>query len=473
MAFRLTDNILRSLKSTKTSDSSHQPAFFNQKFLKKRTFAPMKFYSTARKTPPTGWQDVLFRGLAPDRGLFMPERIPKLSASFLNHLGDYSLPEIGFTIAREFLSESEMDEATLRALTAETLNFPIPLVRLSPDIYTLELFHGPTLAFKDVGARFMARLMGHFRQEAQRDLVVLAATSGDTGSAVASGFYQIEGIRVILLFPKGKVSRIQEQQLTTWGENITALEIEGSFDDCQKLVKTAFQDEKLRQHLTLTSANSINFARLLPQSFYYFHAMGQLPRSETRKVVFSVPSGNFGHLTAGLLAERMGLPVGRFIAATNQNNIVPEYLKTGSFKPRPSVPTLSNAMDVGNPSNFARMADLFDCDAAAMQERIQGFWRSDAETRADLRHIWQQHQYIADPHGAIGYAALNEELHPEEEVGIFLETAHPAKFGETVTEATGEAVPVPERLATVLQRPSHATSLPADWEALRRFLLDF
>ncbi|MEM6298725.1 MAG: threonine synthase [Bacteroidota bacterium] len=433
----------------------------------------MKFFSTNGQTPLTDWREVLFRGLAPDRGLFMPETIPSLPKEFLENLASYSLPEIGYTIARAFLSEEEISDTKLKTLVSETLDFEIPLVQLDENTYTLELFHGPTLAFKDVGARFMARLMSHFRTEKQDELVVLAATSGDTGSAVASGFYQVEGIRVILLFPKGKVSKIQEQQLTTWGGNITALEVEGTFDDCQKFVKTAFQDEELRARLTLTSANSINFGRLLPQSFYYFHALAQLPESERRKVVFSVPSGNFGHLTAGLLAERMGLPISYFIAATNSNNVVPEYLETGKFSPRPSVPTISNAMDVGNPSNFARMESLFDGDPKAMQTRMRGFWLDDEATSQELHKIYTQNQYTADPHGAIGYAALKKFLDPENEVGIFLETAHPAKFKDVVDEAIPQPVQMPERLARVMKREQNSIPLPAEWDAVKGFLMEF
>lgn len=433
----------------------------------------MKFYSTAGQTPVTGWEDVLFRGLAPDKGLFMPESVPALPPSFFEQLSTMSLPEIGFEVARRYLDQTQIPAQTLRKLCQETLNFRIPLVRLNQDIYTLELFHGPTLAFKDVGARFMARLMGYFREQQQEELVVLAATSGDTGSAVASGFYQVPGIRVILLFPKGKVSHIQEQQLTTWGENITALEVEGTFDDCQRLVKTAFQDEALREHLTLTSANSINFARLLPQSFYYFHALAQLPEEDKRCPVFAVPSGNFGHLTAGLLAERMGLSVGRFLAATNRNAVVPEYLETGIFRARPSVQTLSNAMDVGDPSNFARMVELFNYKPEAMRKRIDGFWLDDEGTKKAMRMIWQRHGYMADPHGAIGYAALDQLLKREKEVGIFLETAHPAKFGEVVEAAIGQKPELPERLAKVLERTRKTVEIPAEWDVLRDFLMAF
>ncbi|MGF1533525.1 MAG: threonine synthase [Bernardetiaceae bacterium] len=428
----------------------------------------MQFYSTAQQSPLTDWKTVVFRGLAPDSGLFMPERIPTVWTS---DLYPSSLPEIGYAVARAFLPAELISDKALRTLVEESLNFPIPLVALDEQIHTLELFHGPTLAFKDVGARFMARIMG-FLREPSEELVVLAATSGDTGSAVASGFFDVPGIRVVLLFPKGRVSRLQEQQLTTWGHNITALEVSGTFDDCQRLVKMAFQDQTLRKRLTLTSANSINFARLLPQSFYYFYALAQLPKEKRKKVVFAVPSGNFGHLTAGLLAERMGMPVQYFIAATNANDVVPEYLSTGKFQPRPSIPTISNAMDVGNPSNFDRMLALFGGDHAAMQARVRGFCLNDAQTTAVLQDIYTQHHYLADPHGAIGYAALKHYLAPDE-TGIFLETAHPSKFGEPVTAATGEVPPMPERLSQTLQKQKQSTPLSAQWEDFRDFLLNF
>ncbi|MEM1137820.1 MAG: threonine synthase, partial [Bacteroidota bacterium] len=388
----------------------------------------MKYYSTNQETPLTTLKDAVIRGLAPDKGLYMPENIPLLPTSFFSKLHQFSLQEIGYTVAKSLFGDA-VEPLALKKITEETLSFEIPLVQLREKIYTLELFHGPTCAFKDIGGRFMARMLAYFTKNNDREIYVLTATSGDTGSAVASGFYEVPGIKVIILYPKGKVSHIQEQQLTTHGKNIIALEVEGTFDDCQKIVKEAFNHEKLRQDFMLTSANSINLARFLPQSFYYYHAIAQLG-SKPRKVVFSVPSGNFGNLTAGIFAWKSGLPIHKFIAATNINDVVPAYLSSGIFTPRASTKTLANAMDVGNPSNFARMLELFNNDHDQMAALISGYKLNDNGIKEYLKKIYKDFGYIADPHGAIGYAALKNLLQ-EDETGIFLETAHPAKFIDT------------------------------------------
>ncbi|UZR95571.1 threonine synthase [Chondrinema litorale] len=426
----------------------------------------MKYYSTNHKAPLATLKDAVIRGLAPDKGLYMPESIPTLPESFFKDLHKKSLPEIGFTVANGLFGD-DVEKTALKKLTEETLNFEIPLVKLSEQVYSLELFHGPTCAFKDVGGRFMARMLAYFTQNNDKDIYVLTATSGDTGSAVASGFYNVPGIKVIILYPKGKVSHIQEQQLTTHGKNITALEIDGTFDDCQKLVKEAFNNEQLRNDFMLTSANSINLARFLPQSFYYYHAVAQLGE-DAKDIVFSVPSGNFGNLTGGLFAWTSGLAIKRFIAATNVNDIVPEYLESGEFNPRPSIKTLANAMDVGNPSNFARMLDLFKNDHDKMAAFITGYTLDDEGIKSYLKAIYEKHNYIADPHGAIGYAALEKLLQPNE-TGIFLETAHPAKFIDTTEEVLGKKIDIPERLELYLKKKKEAVELSADFQSFQDY----
>ena len=428
----------------------------------------MKYYSTNHKSQDVTLEMAVIQGLASDRGLFMPERINPLPESFFHEIGSMSFQEISFEVAKKFFGE-DIPEDTLKKIVYDTLNFDTPLVNVKDNIYSLELFHGPTSAFKDVGARFMARLLSHFLGKEKKMVHVLVATSGDTGSAVANGFLGVPGIQVHVLYPKGKVSEIQEKQFTTLGQNITALEIDGTFDDCQALVKAAFMDVLLKEKITITSANSINVARFLPQAFYYFNAYAQL-KDKNRKIVFSVPSGNFGNLTAGLFAKRMGLPVHQFIAANNRNNIVYNYLKTGVYKPRPSVSTIANAMDVGDPSNFARILDLYHNNHSEIKKDIVGTTYSDEQIKETLLAVYQTTGYLLDPHGAVGYRAL-EELLKDDETGIFLETAHPAKFTETVEEIVGKGnVPMPGKLQSFMKGEKLSIEFSSKYEQFRAYL---
>ncbi|MEM1282826.1 MAG: threonine synthase [Chlamydiota bacterium] len=426
----------------------------------------MKFYSTLDHSLSVSLKEAMFSGLAPEGGLYLPNKVPTLSKSFIDRLGDLRFVEIAETVACHLL-EGALPDEVIRNIVRDSFPFDVPLVNVEENIYSLETYHGPTLSFKDFGARFMARLFGYFLNEQQEPLHILVATSGDTGSAVAQGFYQVPGIQVWVLYPKGKISEIQEKQITTMGGNIHALEIEGVFDDCQSLVKTAFQDEELRSRLHMTSANSINIARLIPQSFYYFYAYGNLPKTDLPTVI-SVPSGNFGNLTGGLLAKRMGLPVHKFIAATNVNDIVPKYLESGVFEPKPSIHTLSNAMDVGDPSNFVRLLDLYGADISRIKGDVLGASFNDDRTLDIIRDVEKRTGYVMDPHGAVGYLALKQ--YPEKCQGVFLETAHPAKFKDCVEQATGKAVEVPGRLQKCLNKQKVATSLPASYSALKEVL---
>lgn len=391
----------------------------------------MKFYSTKKEVDSVSFQEAIFKGLPDDNGLFMPEFIPELPALFWEKLPNLSLSEIGKTIMQLFI-EDEIDDKSLTQIVDETLNFEIPLVQVSENMYSLELFHGPTYAFKDVGARFLARCLSHFTKNSSKKLTVLVATSGDTGSAVAQGFYDVPNIEVIILYPKGGISDFQKFQMTSLGKNIIPLEVDGVFDDCQHLVKQAFLDEKLSSSKNLTSANSINIARLLPQSIYYFYALGQLQKRNDKEVIVSVPSGNYGNLSAGLISQRMGNPISHFLACSNKNDTVPNYLETSVYSPKPSVKTISNAMDVGAPSNFARMKDLFDNSYQKMSEHITGYSFTDEETRACIKEVYNTHDYVLDPHGAVAYLGLQSYGLAENQIGIFLETAHPYKFKETV-----------------------------------------
>ena len=392
-----------------------------------------------------------------------------MPASFIQNLDQYTFPEIALHLAKAMIGD-EIPEHDLASIIQSAINFPAPVVQLEEHTNVLELFHGPSLAFKDFGARFMAQTMSYFNRGEEQKLTILVATSGDTGGAVAAGFYQTPGIRVVILYPSGKVSPLQEKQLTTLGHNITALEVDGTFDDCQALVKQAFLDTELRQQLRLSSANSINISRLIPQIFYYWEAWKQLYRSH-KKVVFVVPSGNFGNLTAGLLAYKMGLPVHHFIAATNANDVVPEYLETGHFKSRPSVRTISNAMDVGNPSNFVRMLDLFGSTWNIMQNHITGYSFSDEQTKEAMRTVYREKKYILDPHGAVGYLAW-KAYHKEnsETTGVILETAHPAKFLEDVEEILGEKISIPKALADISEKEKKAVPMKADYNAFKNWL---
>jgi threonine synthase len=428
----------------------------------------MRYIST-RQQEETNIKTAILKGLADDGGLFMPEYIPQLDSAFFEKLPNLTLQEIGFRVAREFLGESIPDE-NLKEIIDEVLNFEIPAVKISENIYSLELFHGPTMAFKDVGARFMARMMSYFSEG--KPMKVIAATSGDTGSAVASGFYNVPGIEVYILYPKGKVSPLQEKQLTTWGGNIQALEIDGTFDDCQALAKQILSDEELNQKFTLTSANSINIARLIPQSFYYFWAFAQLQKLG-KPIVFSVPSGNFGNLTAGLFAKKMGLPIHHFVASTNANDIVPNYLETGIYTAKSSVQTISNAMDVGNPSNFERMKSLFDNDVSEFKREIDSYSFSDEETKIAMRKVRNDFGYTLDPHGAVAYLGFQKylEKNNEELIGVLLETAHPAKFVEVVENVLKETIEIPEKLAAFGRKDKLATLLPNDLSKIKEAIM--
>ena len=431
----------------------------------------MQFYSTNRKTSPVSLREAVVRGLATDRGLFMPEVIRRFPPAFYQNMKEMTLREISFVVAEAFFGEN-VEAGKLKEIVDETLNFDIPLVQVADNRYSLELFHGPTLAFKDVGARFMARLLAYFnKQEGERQVNVLVATSGDTGSAVANGFLDVSGVKVFVLYPQGKVSEIQEKQFTTLGRNITALEVSGTFDDCQALVKAAFMDKELNEHLSLTSANSINVARFLPQAFYYFYAYAQLKRAgKAANAVICVPSGNFGNITAGLFGKKMGLPIKRFIAANNRNDIFYQYLQTGKYNPRPSIATIANAMDVGDPSNFARVIDLYGNSHAAISAEISGTTYTDEQIRETVKETWKEHHYLLDPHGACGYRALVEGL-KEGETGVFLETAHPAKFLETVESIIGESVEIPAKLQEFMKGEKKSLQMTKEFADFKNYLL--
>lgn len=429
----------------------------------------MNYYSTNKQAPLATLEEAVVKGLAGDKGLYMPERITRLDPQVTERMKEQSFHEIACTVARAFFGE-DVEPETLDQLVCDTLSFETPVVEVKDPIYSLELFHGPTLAFKDVGGRFMARLLGYFiRKEGLKEVNVLVATSGDTGSAVANGFLGVPGIHVYVLYPKGKVSPIQECQFTTLGQNITALEIDGTFDDCQALVKAAFMDEALNAHMKLTSANSINVARFLPQSFYYFNAWAQLARQgKADELVVCVPSGNFGNITAGLFAHRMGLPIKRFVAANNRNDVFLEYLQTGVYTPRPSVATLANAMDVGNPSNFARIIDLYSYEQIGAL--ISGYRYTDEQIAEAIRRCYAETGYLLDPHGACGYQALEATLRPGE-TGVFLETAHPAKFKGTVDQILGADIEIPAKLRAFMAGQKQSIELSKDFEGFKRFLL--
>lgn len=435
----------------------------------------MKYYSTNKGINGASLEEAVIKGLADDKGLFMPDYFTELPAVFYENIHKMSFQDIAYSPAY-FMFGDDVHANMLRTIVFDTLNFDIPLVEVEKNIYSLELFHGPTLAFKDVGGRFMSRMLSYFiqRQADNHQMVhVLVATSGDTGSAVANGFLGIEGIHVYVLYPKGLVSPIQECQFTTLGQNITALEVDGTFDDCQALVKAAFTDKELNAAMKLTSANSINVARFLPQAFYYFYAYAQLKAiSETaaKNMVVSVPSGNFGNITAGLVAKKMGLPIKRFIAANNSNDIFLSYLQTGNYTPRSSVSTIANAMDVGDPSNFARILDLYEHSHEAISTEISGVSYSDNEIADTMRTCRNQTGYLLDPHGACGYRALKEMLQPGE-VGVFLETAHPAKFLETVEEILQEKIEIPEKLQEFMKGTKISEPMTTNFADFKAFLL--
>lgn len=430
----------------------------------------MKYYSTNGKAPLASLEKAVVKGLAEDRGLYMPESIKPLPEEFFSDIQDMSFHDIACTVAQAFFGE-DVPEEDLRRIVCDTLSFDVPAVKVCDNIYSLELFHGPTLAFKDVGARFMARMLRHFLSSGSGEVNVLVATSGDTGSAVANGFLGVEGIRVYVLYPKGKVSPIQECQFTTLGRNITAIEVDGVFDDCQALVKNAFMDSDLNAKMKLTSANSINVARFLPQSFYYFYAYAQMKKKGLAdNLVVCVPSGNFGNICSALFGKRMGLPIRRFIAANNSNDIFYKYLQTGNYEPKPSVQTIANAMDVGDPSNFARIYDLYGKSHDAIAADISGATYSDGQIADAMRSCYADNGYVCDPHGACGYQALKEGLKPGE-TGVFLETAHPAKFKSVVDSILRTDIEIPQKLQAFMKGTKQSVQMPNDYAAFRQLLL--
>ncbi len=432
----------------------------------------MRYYSTNGTAPIADLHKAVVKGLAEDKGLYMPERIQKLPKAFFDNIQDMTFQEIAYNVASAFFGE-DVDLDALKDIVYETLSFDCPVVEVKEKIYTLELFHGPTLAFKDVGARFMARLLQYFiKQEGKGEQVnVLVATSGDTGSAVANGFLGVDGIHVYVLYPKGKVSPIQECQFTTLGKNITAIEVDGVFDDCQALVKNAFMDAELNQHMKLTSANSINVARFLPQAFYYFNAYARMKaQGKADDLVMCVPSGNFGNICAALFGHEMGLPIKRFIAANNANDIFYKYLQTGKYEPKPSKQTLANAMDVGDPSNFARIYDLYGKSHERISSLISGATYTDDEIRQTMKQCYEETKYILDPHGACGYQALADGLNPGE-IGVFCETAHPAKFKEKVDDILGIDVAIPDRLAAFMKGEKQSVPMTKDFADFKKYLL--
>ena len=439
--------------------------------VKKQNHILMKYYSTNKQASDATLEEAVVRGLAGDKGLYMPREIKPLPASFYEEIENLSFQEIAYRVADAFFGE-DVPADVLKQIVYDTLSFDTPVVKVKDNIYSLELFHGPTLAFKDVGGRFMARLLGYFiRKEGKKQVNVLVATSGDTGSAVANGFLGVEGIHVYVLYPKGKVSEIQEKQFTTLGRNITAIEVDGTFDDCQALVKNAFMDEELKAHMQLTSANSINVARFLPQAFYYFYAYAQMKKlGKADNLVICVPSGNFGNITAGLFGKRMGLPVKRFIAANNRNDIFYQYLKTGVYTPRPSIATIANAMDVGDPSNFARILDLYGGSHEAISSEISGETYTDEQIRETVQKAYEETGYLLDPHGACGYRALAEGLKPGE-TGVFLETAHPAKFLQTVESIIGTQVSIPEKLQAFMRGTKQSVPMSKDFTSFKAYLM--
>lgn len=430
----------------------------------------MKYYSTNKQSPLVDFKEATIRGQAPDKGLYFPETIPQVGKDLLNGIEKYSNEEIAFRVIRPYAGGTIPDEKLFQVVS-ETVNFPIPLIKVSEDIFSLELFHGPTLAFKDVGARFMSRCLGHFVEGQNKKVTVLVATSGDTGGAVANGFYEVDGVEVIILYPSGKVSPVQEKQLTTLGKNIHALEIKGTFDDCQQMVKQAFGDEEIIKKMFLTSANSINVARWLPQQFYYFFAYKQWQDKKNPPVI-SVPSGNFGNICAGLLAHYSGLPAMHFIAACNANDVVTRYLQSGNIETRKAVPTLSNAMDVGNPSNFIRVLEIFHHSFPELKDHLSSYSISDSETIAAIKDVFDQYNYLPDPHGAVGYLSLKRFLddHPGQK-GMFLETAHPVKFPEAVEKITGREISVPAEVAAIMGKEKKSLLLSPDYSSLRDYLL--
>jgi threonine synthase len=431
----------------------------------------MKYYSLNRLSPDVDFREATIKGQAPDKGLYFPKKVPHIDSSFFKTIETIPDNEIGMQVMRPYVNGA-IPEDELYSIISETINFPLPVVKITEDIYSLELFHGPTLAFKDVGARFMSRCLGYFSKDNREKVTVLVATSGDTGGAVANGFYEVEGVDVVILYPSGKVSSVQEKQLTTLGKNIHALEVDGSFDDCQKLVKQAFTDSELNKKLFLTSANSINVARWLPQQLYYFLAYKQWKQIDTEPPVISVPSGNFGNICAGLLAHISGLPVAHFIAACNANKVVPDFLQTGKYNPQKAIATISNAMDVGDPSNFVRIMELFDNQFLKLKDVLSSYTISDDETRFVIKQLYESEGYLPDPHGAVGYLALQNFLKENPgEKGMFLETAHPIKFYDIVELLVNAPVSIPPQINEMLKKPHMRLKMTNNFDQLRAYLL--
>lgn len=430
----------------------------------------MNFYSLNKQAPSVSFKEAVIRGIAPDRGLYFPETITALPETFFENIEDYSNLEIAFRAIEQFVGEDIPADA-LKEILAEVLDFDFPVVEIEDNAATLELFHGPTLAFKDVGARFMARCLGYFSTENTEDVTVLVATSGDTGGAVANGFLGVDGVKVVILYPSGKVSDIQEKQLTTLGQNITALEVEGTFDDCQDMVKTAFLDEGITKNMQLTSANSINVARWLPQMIYFLFAYKEM-KSKGKDIVFSVPSGNFGNICAGIMAQRLGMPSRHFIASTNVNDVVPRYMQSAKYEPKASIATISNAMDVGDPSNFIRIRHLFEDNFEALSNNLSSYSFTDEETKATILKLHNDYNYVADPHGAVGYLGLKkyQESHPDT-YGIFLETAHPVKFLDVVEDTIRDNIALPESIIAVMNKKKKSVQI-SQYQELKDFLLN-
>lgn len=429
----------------------------------------MNYYSLNKQSPIVSFRDAVLKGQAPDKGLYFPEQIAEISTEIIQHPGRFSNAEIAFSIIKPYVGD-DIPRDVLFRIAEETTNFPVPLVQVNENIWSLELFHGPTMAFKDTGARFMSRCLGYFAREKSERITVLAATSGDTGGAVADGFFDVEGIDVVILYPSGKVSAVQEKQLTTHGQNIYALEINGSFDDCQQMVKQAFADAELNKKMFLTSANSINVARWLSQQFYYLMAWKQWADKDNPPVI-SVPSGNFGNICAGILAHVSGMPVTHFIAACNSNDVIPSYLQTGEYVPKKAVATLSNAMDIGHPSNFVRVLELFHNEYTSLKNKVSAYSITDEETVATMQRVYRDHQYLCDPHGAVGYLALERYLSTRPgQKGFFIETAHPVKFIETVEQALGFTPGIPGGIQELLKKEKKSVVMEAEYEALRAFL---
>lgn len=431
----------------------------------------MNYYSLNKNAANVDFREATIKGQAPDKGLYFPEKIPTVAAELIKNIAAYSKEALALEIMLPYVGNT-ISKTDLQKIVTETINFPFPLVPVNKNIYSLELFHGPTLAFKDVGARFMSRCLGYFSTQQKNKVTVLVATSGDTGGAVANGFLGVEGVEVVILYPSGKVSPVQELQLTTCGQNIKALEVKGSFDDCQAMVKDAFMDADLNNQLTLTSANSINVARWLPQQLYYFFAYQQWIKENDTAPVISVPSGNFGNICAGLLAHVSGLPVDHFIAACNVNDAVPDYLRTGNYQSKKAVPTISNAMDVGSPSNFIRVLELFQNSYKTITEKISGYTVTDEITRQTIAEVYQNDHYLLDPHGAVAYFALAEyqKSNPEKK-GMILETAHPVKFPETVEDVIGKAIEIPESVKPLFNLEKKSELLDPNFSALKNWLL--